>query len=62
MWEAIRIERPVLQRTHSYLSQGTRSSKKVSRVDVFHSGLFIDKQHPYLEASPDRTQFVKVIT
>lgn len=31
------------------------------KVDVFHSGLFIDKQHPYLEASPDRTKFVKVI-
>ena len=30
-------------------------------MDVFHSGLFIDKQHPYLEASPDRTKFVKVI-
>ena len=39
----------------------TRSSKKVSRVGVFHSGLFLDKQHPYLEASLDRTKFVKVI-
>ena len=52
---------PLANSFNSYLSQGTRSSKKVSRVDVFHSALFIYKQHPYLEASSERTKFVKVI-
>ena len=28
-------------------------------MEVFHSGLFIDKQHPYLRASPDRLQVCK---
>ena len=28
-------------------------------MEVFHSGLFIDNQHPYLGASPDRLQVCK---